>query len=188
MTEDFTFELKTGPGQYSLRATVAATLTTSGQAGAGGTSGAGGGGGNLWAVKSVRLGGRDVTDSGITVSAEEVNGLEIELTNRTTQITGQVTDARGIVKDYVTLLFSQDRKRWTQAGDRYFRVGRPGQDGRFKVTTLPPGDYYGIALDRADPGEFQDPEFLESLSRQASTFSLTEGETRTVDLRLFTLQ
>ena len=53
---------------------------------------------------------------------------------------------------------------------------------------LPPGDYYAIALDRVDPAQSQDPEFLEGLSRQASSFSLSPGDTRTLDLRLFTVQ
>jgi hypothetical protein len=86
------------------------------------------------------------------------------------------------------VLFAQDRLRWISAGNRYFSVGRPGDDGRFRVATLPPGDYYAIALDRADPMEWQDPEFLEGLSRQASAFSLAQGETKTLALRLFSLQ
>ena len=56
------------------------------------------------------------------------------------------------------------------------------------MATLPPGDYYAIALDHADPADWSDPDFLDSLSRPASTFSLSEGETKALDLRLFTLQ
>ena len=67
-------------------------------------------------------------------------------------------------------------------------MGRPGDDGRFKVAMLPPGDYYAIALDRTDPTEWQDPEFLDGLSRQASAFSLAQGETRVIALRLSSLQ
>jgi hypothetical protein len=65
---------------------------------------------------------------------------------------------------------------------------RPDQTGTFKVTTLPPGEYFAIALDHVDQMQWTDPEFLESVSRQASTVSLIEGETRTLDLRLFTFQ
>jgi hypothetical protein len=105
------------------------------------------------------------------------------------QISGLVTDAKGgAVKDYVVILFAQDRLHWTAAGNRYFSIGRPGDDGRFKVATLPPGDYYAIALDRGDPTELGDPEFLDGLSRQASVFSLAQGETKTLALRLFSLQ
>ena len=100
-----------------------------------------------------------------------------------------MTDAgSGLVKDYVVIVFAQDRARWLAPFNRYFSLGRPGDDGRFKVGTLPPGEYYAIALDRADPTQSQDPEVLDGLSRQASAFSLGEGENRTLDLRLFTVQ
>ena len=118
-----------------------------------------------------------------------MRGVEIELTNRSQQISGLVTNAKGdAVKDCVVLLFAQDRLRWIAAGNRYFSIGRPGDDGRFSVATLPPGDYYAIALDRADPMEWQDPEFLEGLSRQASAFTLAQSETQTLALRLFSLR
>ena len=114
-----------------------------------------------------------MTDSGIDVDGRGVRGVEIELTNRRQQVAGLVTDAKGsAVTDYVVLLFSQDRLRWTAAGNRYFSSSRPGDDGRFKVGTLPPGEYYAIALDRTDSADWGDPEFLEGLIRHASPFSL----------------
>jgi hypothetical protein len=65
-------------------------------------------------------------------------------------------------------------------------MGRPDQDGRFKVTGLPAGEYYIIALDRIDTGEMNDPEFLERIRQRASTISLNEGEQKTVDLKVQT--
>ena len=130
-----------------------------------------------------------MTDSGIDLGAQGITGVEVELTNRRQEISGAVTDARGdAVKDYAVVLFAQDRARWDAPFNRYFATGRPGDDGRFKVGALPPGDYYAIALDRIDPTQSQDPEFLAGLARQASTFSLTPGDTRTLDLKLFTVQ
>jgi hypothetical protein len=141
-----------------------------------------------WQLKSIRVNGADVTDTGIDVGAQGVRGVEIELTNHLQQISGAVTDGgAGAVKDYVVVIFAQDRARWTAAVNRYFAIGRPRDDGQFTIRTLPPGEYYAIALGRADPSQWQDPDFLEGLSRQASTFSLAPGDTRTLDLRLFTL-
>ena len=171
--DDFTFELKTAAGRIALRAIIPSTSATPTE----------------WQVKAIRVNATDVTDSGIDVGSQGVRGVEIELTNRLQQISGMVTDARGgAVNDYVVVLFAQDRTRWSAASNRYVAIGRPADEGRFKVATLPPGEYYGIALDRADPTEWQDPEFLEGLSRQASTFSLAQGETKTLALRLFRLQ
>jgi protocatechuate 3,4-dioxygenase beta subunit len=173
LQDDFSFELKINPGRIGLRTTVQAAPGTP----------------NGWQVKAVRVNGIDVTDSGIEIDARGAAGIEIELTNRRQEMSGVVTDARGDpVKDYAVVLFAQDRARWSAPFNRYFATGRAGDDGRFKVGTLPPGNYYAIALDRIDPAQSQDPEFLEGLTRQASTFSLTQGETRTLDLKLFTVQ
>jgi hypothetical protein len=36
--------------------------------------------------------------------------------------------------------------------------------------------------------ELQDPDLLDGLSRQASSFTIAPGDTRTLNLKLFTLQ
>jgi hypothetical protein len=173
LQDDFSFELKATPGRVALRAVVQSAPP----AAAG------------WQLKAVRVAGNEVTDTGIDLGAQGITGVEIELTNRRQEISGAVTDARGdMVKDCAVVLFAQERARWGAPFNRYFATGRPGDDGRFKIGTLPPGDYYAIALERIDPAQSQDPEFLEGLARQASTFALTQGETRTLDLKLFTVQ
>ena len=154
--DDFSFELKTTPGRIGLRATVQPVPGTP----------------NGWQLKAVRVSGIDVTDTGIGVDARGAGGIEIELTNRRQEMSGVVIDARGDpVKDYAVVLFAQDRGRWVAPFNRYFAIGRPGDDGRFKIGTLPPGNYYAIALDRIDAAQSQDPEFLEGLTRQASTLA-----------------
>ena len=90
-------------------------------------------------------------------------------------------------KDYTVALFSQDRAKW-KGTTRYFALGRPGDDGGFKVATLPPGDYYAIALDAIDASGWLEPTVLEGWTRVAATFTLTPGDTRALTLRLFTSQ
>jgi hypothetical protein len=184
LADDFTFELKVAPGPTALRANV------TGQPPAAATGPAPTGTSRpVWLVKSIRANGTDITDNGVEVGAQGLTGVEIELTNRLSEISGAVADGRGnVVKDYAVVVFAQDRARWTAAVNRYSSLARPGDDGGFKISTLPPGQYYAIALDRVDPIGWQDPDFLEGLSRQASAFSLTQGEMRTLDLRLFTVQ
>jgi hypothetical protein len=166
VNEDFTFDLKTTPGQMAIRAVVPG-----------------------WQIKAVRVSGKDVTDSGLDVGAQGVSDVEIEMTNRLQEISGVVTDADGkAVDSYAVVIFAQDRSRRVAAMNRYGATGRPGNDGRFKVTTLPAGDYYAIALDRSDAVEGPDPDFLEGLTRVASTVSLAPGDTRTLDLKLFIVQ
>ena len=168
VADDFTFELKAPPG--ATRLTI-------------------GGGFNLpptgWIIRSVRLNGVDVTDSGIDVKPnEDVSGVEVELSNRLTTVLGVVTNNRGEAsKDYVAIVFPQDKEKW-MAPTRYQSTGRPDQAGRFKIVGLPPGDYYIVAVDRIEPGQSGDPEFLESIRTMATPLSLLEGETKSVDLRL----
>jgi len=162
--DDMTFELKSPPGLYRV------SLLPAGMG---------------WAIRSVRVSATDVTDSGFEIKTnQEVSGLEVELTNKLTTISGLVSNARGAtVVDYTTIVFAQDSARWT-GNTRYQGSGRPDQDGRFKINGLPAGEYYIIALDRLESGEAGDPEFLERIRTKASRLSLNEGETKTIDLRL----
>jgi hypothetical protein len=98
--DDFTFELKTAPGRIGLVSIIQ-------------------GPSNAWRLKSIRVNGADVTDSGFEVGSQAISGVEIEMTSQLQQITGTVTDARAeAVKDYTVALFSQDRARWKVAVNR----------------------------------------------------------------------
>jgi hypothetical protein len=166
LNDDFTFELKTRPGKKRIQLV--------GQAPG-------------WSIRAVRYRGQDITDSGFEFRANEnVTDLEVELTNRETTLSGLVNNDRGAaVKDYSVIVFPRDREKWSD-GMRYLRTSRPDQDGRFKVSGLPPGDYYAIALDYVDSGEWTEPEFLERVRSNANEVSLNEGETKSLDLRLKT--
>jgi hypothetical protein len=97
-----------------------------------------------------------------------------------------VTNARGEpAKDYTLIVFAADSKRWTP-NSRYQRVARPDQDGRFKISSLPAGDYNIIAIDRVDPGQVTDPDFLQRVQPNAKSLFISEGETKRVDLRITT--
>src|SRR5262249_35868236 len=138
-----------------------------------------------WALKAVRQRGVDVTDSGVEVRPnEDVTDLEVEVTNHITTVSGLVTNNRGdSVKDYTAIVFPPNTEKW-RPPSRYVRTGRPDQDGRFKFTAIPPGEYLAIAVDIVDPGEATDPEFLDRIQRLGAKLSLGEGETKAFDLKL----
>jgi protocatechuate 3,4-dioxygenase beta subunit len=164
MADDGTFELKSAPGK--MRITLNGPVPG-------------------WTIRTVRLNGSDVTDTGIEFKPnEDISGLEVEITNKVTTITGLVTNARGeTVKDYSAIAFAQDREKLKVIG-RYQSTGRPDQDGRFKITGLAPTDYYIIALDKIDPTQISDPDFLDAIKAKATAITIREGETRTVDLKI----
>lgn len=137
-----------------------------------------------WSIRSIHINGVDVTDTGIEFKAnEDISGVEVELTNKLTTVSGTVSSGGNLMKDYTVIVFAQDREKWTGMS-RYIAIGRPDQDGRFKTGNLAPADYYAIAVDRIDAGQWTDPDFLESIRSRASTLSLMEGETKVVDLKL----
>jgi hypothetical protein len=138
-------------------------------------------------IKAVRLNGTDVTDTGIDFRPnEDVSGLEVELTTQLSDLSGSVSNARSEgVKDYTVVIFSRDRQRWGFAS-RFLGGGRPDQDGKYRVRNLPAGEYYAIALDYVEQGAGTDPEFLERVRDRATEFSMNDGETKTLDLKLVT--
>jgi protocatechuate 3,4-dioxygenase beta subunit len=136
-----------------------------------------------WQMKSVRLEGNDVTDMPLDFGAD-IEDLEIELTGRLTTVSGVVTDDRGAATvDGTIVVFADDPDKWG-AQSRFIESARPDQQGRYTVRGLPPGRYRAIAVGYLEPGEERDPELLESWREAATAFTLTEGETRTLDLIL----
>jgi hypothetical protein len=171
INDDFTFETKAAPGESVLR--VIAT-----------------GPGFQWAVKSVTLDGRDITEDGFTLaSGATVDGVDVLLTNRFQTISGAVTNERGEVATNVTVfVFPQDPDSWFPRpwSMPSTAMGRPDQNGRYSIRArLRPGDYYAVAVEYLDQNRRSgDRGYLEELSRQAVRFSLREEETKALDLKI----
>jgi Carboxypeptidase regulatory-like domain len=139
-----------------------------------------------WTLKSVKLNGNDITDTGVEFKpGETTSGLEIELTTRTTSVTGAVTASDGsLLKDYTVVFFSESPEHWRLPMTRWVTGVRPDQEGRFKVQNLPAGQYYAVAVDYLPQGEWGDPEILDRLRTKAQRFTLSEGAGQTLDLKL----
>jgi hypothetical protein len=138
-----------------------------------------------WTMRSVRTNSIDVTNEGIEVKpGENVTGVEVELTNRVATISGVVRTARGETsKDYTVVLFVLDNKS-RPATTRYWRLARPDQEGRFKISGMLPADYSIVAIATLEVGQAYDPEFLERIQPTASHLTIREGETKVLDLKL----
>lgn len=139
-----------------------------------------------WFLKRVTVNGEDITDKGMEFKpGEDVSDIAIELTNKTTAITGAVNDDKGQpLKDYTVVVFAEEPQKWTLPGNRWMTSSRPDQEGRFKVSNLPPGAYYAIAVDYVAQGEWSDPDWLARASKKATRFTLDEGGSKTLDLKL----
>jgi hypothetical protein len=138
-----------------------------------------------WTLKSIIVNGTDVIDTGLEVApGAEVADVEVLLTNRTTEVTGTVQDAKGAaVPDYAVVVFATDSQLWGYTS-RYVRVGRADQTGRFMIAGLPAGSYTAVALDYLESGQESDPEFLERLKSLGTSLRLAEDEKKALTLKI----
>jgi hypothetical protein len=138
-----------------------------------------------WMLKSVRVNGTEVTDTGMDFKpGEAISGVDVTLTSRVTDVNGTVKDGSQQVKDYTIVVFSSDPQKWSLPNSRYVTGSRPDQEGRFQIKNLPGGEYLAIAVDYLAQGEWNDPDVLERLKSKATSFSLNDGETKTLNLTL----
>ncbi len=138
-----------------------------------------------WTLKSVTLDGKDVTDTPLDFrKGKDIDGIEVVLTSRAASVSGGVIDGNGQpTTSCNVIVFAADTAKWPFPS-RFVRLARPSQDGRYKLQGLPPADYLAVALPAIQGTEWQDPEFLERLRPMAKALTLSEGEARTLDLKL----
>jgi protocatechuate 3,4-dioxygenase beta subunit len=137
-----------------------------------------------WTVKAINVGGQDVADSYIELKpGQNVDGVTVVLTDRTTEIAGTVRDARNAGMSAVSVIaFSTDEAHWRPQSRRIQAV-RTDASGAFRVRNLPPGDYFLVAADDVEQGEWFDPAYLASVQARARRIAISEGEKKAQDLR-----
>jgi hypothetical protein len=136
-----------------------------------------------WAVEAIVVNGSDVTDTKLSLAANEQAEASVVLTNRLTTVTGTVT-AEGQPVTAGVVVFAADASKWSYPS-RFVRTASTDETGRFRINGLPPAERYLIvAADYLDDGEHYDPEFLERMRATATEFSLDDAEARTLDLKV----
>jgi Carboxypeptidase regulatory-like domain len=141
---------------------------------------------NNWMLKAVLLGNRDITDVPTEFRAEDSGRLQVVLTTRASELTGNVTNDKGEpAANCNVVLFSEDKANWFQSSLR-FRMTYSGRDGRFSIKGLRSGRYYLIAVPRERALSYQgvDAAALEPLVKDATALVLGEDEQRQVDLKV----
>jgi hypothetical protein len=137
-----------------------------------------------WVLKAVRFRGVDVTDIGVQfTSGSDLEGIEIELTDRLQLVSGNVVDSQAnATVDYVVAIFPENKQLWSVS--RYMTLGRPDQTGRFSAKSLPIGRYYAIAVPSTTVVDLGDFDTLTRLARYATGFVLKEGDQKEVNLKI----
>jgi protocatechuate 3,4-dioxygenase beta subunit len=138
-----------------------------------------------YSLKSAEAGGRDVLDFPLDVRPnDDVAGLIVTMSTETQELSGTLTDGRGLpATDYTVIVFADEPRYWLPQSRR-IASARPGTDGRFVVRGLPAGRYLMAAVTDVEPGEWYDPDLLQQLRAASVAVTLSPNEKRVQDLRL----
>jgi hypothetical protein len=132
-----------------------------------------------WFLRSVLAGGREVSDSGITLNGG-LAVLDLLASANGGVVDGVVTNEKGDpVSNAVVVAVPQ--QRWRGREDRYRRTASD-QSGRFSLHGIRPGDYTLLAWDGVEGDEYYDPDFLRTYEGQGAAVRVTVGERKSVQL------
>jgi len=135
-----------------------------------------------WIVKSVRLGGEDVTER--TVDLRGKDRFEIVLSNRPAGLTGRVVLAPGeAAPDYRVLLIPADKEQWNSITSQ--RSAPTTSAGTFKLTAIRPGEYF-VALVPAEemPSPLNAAAAYERIVKLAQRVTFTDDEQKEIELTI----
>ena len=104
-------------------------------------------------------------------------------TDTPTRLEGVLLDATGgPAPDFFIVAFPTNRSQWLP-GSRCIVTPRPGSDGKY-ASLPPPGEYDVAALTDLEPGEWNNPTFLEQLVGSSIRVTLTDGQVTRQDLKI----
>jgi hypothetical protein len=131
-----------------------------------------------WSFHSAMVGGRDASVVPIDLEGNDLGGIMLTFTDRPSELSGEVS-AEGATPDFASVLvFPTDTTAWTGYGSssRRFATTRVGKDGKYRLTNLPAGDYYVVAIPDREATDWQNPKRLESLSTEAARVRVRDGD------------
>lgn len=141
--------------------------------------------GQSWRVKAIYLNGQDISDVPIEVRpGQSLSGVVVVFSDSVSGLSGEVRDGSQPAANCAVVVFSVDATLWRTPQSRYLRMTRTDVAGRFDIRPLPPGPYCVRALKDIDPLQWSNPDVLERLRADASTVTVIENETRSINLVL----
>lgn len=142
-----------------------------------------------WELDAVLLNGRDITDQPVHLPEGRATGeFRVVVTDLTTRLRATIVDEDGSpVTDCQVVIFATDETRWTYPS-RFVRTVRPDQHGTIDIRGLPTEQYLAYAAAGITEGSETNPEFLQRISRTATSFGLRAGETRELTIAVSELR
>jgi hypothetical protein len=129
-------------------------------------------------VRAVRLNGQEYRSGTVDLNASA--SLEVVLADRSSSITGSVTDADGPVGSGITVIAHQ------RAAPGFLASIRTDETGHFSLVAMPPGEYVLTAVESGPVplGFFtMDPSIEQKLGKPTTVY---DGASVSVNLRLIT--
>jgi len=135
-------------------------------------------------VKSAKLGGVDVLNTGFVFRGEPDKVLEIVLAKNAGSLAGRVEDERKqpMAAVFVTLIPDLATARMYRT-DMY-KTTSTDADGRFEIKNLPPGDYKVFALAGFEKDAWLDPDFFKPYETRGAVVKVGEGKVSNLDAPL----
>jgi hypothetical protein len=133
-----------------------------------------------WWLKSIALGGRELLDAPVDLQREWSDAV-VTFSDRATELSGRVASSTaGEQPSVFVIVFAINRAAWFAHSRRVAGV-RADDQGRYRISNLPPGEYFAVVEDNVDPNEWFDPVLLDRLVPRAIRITLAENEARTQD-------
>jgi hypothetical protein len=132
-------------------------------------------------IKTVTLGGRDVSDLGFAATGAN-QFLDIVVSVNGATIEGVVFDDNNQPVSYVKVISIPDAKR-RERQDLYQEV-TTDRRGHFSLRGLNPGEYRVVAIDEDIDEEITDPAFVRAHESMGRTVKVDEGERKSLLLKL----
>ena len=153
-----------------------------------------------WMLKAVMIGDQNLMDKTVTFQpGQHYANVRIVVTDKRISADFKVIDETGQPsRDFVLIVFPADKEKWNQLS-RYVRtvpmrsdarppallpptqvraanLGGPPmpRDNVVRVPSLPPGEYYAIAVDDIDPEDVSDPGVIEKLTQVSVRFTASD--------------
>jgi hypothetical protein len=127
-------------------------------------------------VKSAKLGGVDVLNTGFRFAGEPDRVLEIVLARNAGSLVGRVEDERKQPSSgvFVTLIPNISTARLYRT-DMY-KTTSTDEEGQFEVKGLPPGQYKIFALEGFEKDAWVDPDFFKPYEDRGLVINVGEGK------------
>jgi hypothetical protein len=131
--------------------------------------------------------GRDIIATPLEVTGDgTATGIVLRMSTQINKVTGTVRGADGrAVAEGAVIAFPTSPAAWRDSGLSAirFRTANILSDGSYELPPMLPGDYLLAAISMENKDRALDPDFLESISRQATRVSIGLASTLSQDLR-----